>query len=352
MVESEAYELSEDDDARRRDVRSRGVPAGDPGIIELAELGRARTPWDVPEPSPRSPWPQQAARTVAARTWASPTDAQQAAPERGRPDEGRGGPPARRHEGRARVRCRRLQGARGEIVRGTSSTTARGSTAATPDRPPDRRREVGVLPRPTARPCSPAARRRPWWSPRSAPARTSRSSTPSRANTARHFMLHYNFPPYSVGEAGRMGWPRPARDRPRQAGLAGARSRCCRPGRVPLHHPRRLGDHRVQRLLLDGHGLRRLAGADGRGRAADAAGRRHRHGPDQGGRALCGPLRHPGRRGPPRRHGLQGRRHRDGGHRAADGHQDHLDHRGDHDGRARPGQEGPDCTSSGRCRRP
>ena len=27
-----------------------------------------------------------------------------------------------------------------------------------------------------------------------------------------HFMLHYNFPPYSVGEAGRMGKPRPTRD--------------------------------------------------------------------------------------------------------------------------------------------
>ena len=36
-----------------------------------------------------------------------------------------------------------------------------------------------------------------------------------------HFMLHYNFPPYSVGEAGRMGSPGPARGGARQAGLAG-----------------------------------------------------------------------------------------------------------------------------------
>ena len=35
-----------------------------------------------------------------------------------------------------------------------------------------------------------------------------------------NFMLHYNFPPYSVGEAGRMGSPGPPRDRPRQARLA------------------------------------------------------------------------------------------------------------------------------------
>ena len=35
-----------------------------------------------------------------------------------------------------------------------------------------------------------------------------------------NFMLHYNFPPYSVGEAGRLGSPGTARDRPRQARLA------------------------------------------------------------------------------------------------------------------------------------
>ena len=41
------------------------------------------------------------------------------------------------------------------------------------------------------------------------------------------------------------------------------------------------------------------------------AGGRHRHGPDQGGRRLRRALRHRRRRGPPRRHGLQGRRHRE-----------------------------------------
>ena len=35
-------------------------------------------------------------------------------------------------------------------------------------------------------------------------------------------MLHYNFPPYSVGEVGRFGSPGPPRDRPRQARLARA----------------------------------------------------------------------------------------------------------------------------------
>ena len=88
-----------------------------------------------------------------------------------------------------------------------------------------------------------------------------------------------------------------------------------------------------QRLELDGDGLRQLAGADGRRRADRAAGRRHRHGPDQGGRALRRPVRHPRRRGPSRRHGLQGRRHRARRHLAADGHQDRRHHRGDHGAR-------------------
>ena len=64
----------------------------------------------------------------------------------------------------------------------------------------------------------------------------------SRSN----FLLHYNFPPYSVGETGRMGSPGPPRDRPRQARLAGAAGGAAGGDRLPLHHPPRLGDHRVR----------------------------------------------------------------------------------------------------------
>ena len=142
------------------------------------------------------------------------------------------------------------------------------------------------------------------------------------------FMLHYNFPPYSVGETGRMGAPSR-----REIGHGKLAWRAIRPmlpsrGGVPLHDPPGLGDHRVQRLVVDGDGLRLLAGADGRGRAAEEAGQRHRHGPDPGKGRLRGALRHPRRRGPPRRHGLQGRRHRRRHHLAADGHQDPRHHRG------------------------
>ena len=42
---------------------------------------------------------------------------------------------------------------------------------------------------------------------RSAPARTSSTSTQLEGTRKETFLLHYNFPPYSVGETGRMGSP-------------------------------------------------------------------------------------------------------------------------------------------------
>ncbi len=45
--------------------------------------------------------------------------------------------------------------------------------------------------------------------------------------TYSRFMLHYNFPPYSVGEVGRFGAP--SRREPATASSPGARfTRCCR----------------------------------------------------------------------------------------------------------------------------
>ena len=155
------------------------------------------------------------------------------------------------------------------------------------------------------------------------------------------FMLHYNFPPFSVGETGRIGAPGR-----REIGHGKLAWRAIRPmlpaeGGVPLHHPRGLGDHRVERLVVDGDRVRHLARADGCRRAAEAADRRHRHGPHPRGQALRRAVRHPRRRGSSRRHGLQGGRHRGGRHRAADGHQDRRHHRRDHEGGAAPGQGRP-----------
>ena len=243
---------------------------------------------------------------------------------------------------RQAARRRRVQGARGQDRALEHPRHRHPHRRPRPRRPSARSSPKSASCRaPTARRCSPAARPRRSWSPRSAPARTSSSSTRWQGTYKESFMLHYNFPPYSVGETGRMGAPGR-----REIGHGKLAWRAIRPMLPPQHefpytHPRRLRDHRVERLVLDGDGLRHLAGADGCRRAAEAAGRGHRHGPDPGRRALRRALRHPRRRGSSRRHGLQGRRHRRRHHLAADGHQDRRHHRGDHEGRARPGQGRP-----------
>ena len=155
------------------------------------------------------------------------------------------------------------------------------------------------------------------------------------------FLLHYNFPPFSVGETGRMLGPRR-----REIGHGKLAWRAIHPI-LPAHHEfpytlRVVSEiTEFERILLDGHGVRHLARADGCGRPAQASDRGHRHGPHPRGQALCRALRHPRRRGPSRRHGLQGGRHRAGRDLAADGHQDRRHHRGDHAHCPRAGQGRP-----------
>ena len=139
----------------------------------------------------------------------------------------------------------------------------------------------------------------------------------ARGDAARHARagdLQALLPPLQLpallGRGGRLhARPEAPRHRPRRARRAGARPDDPVAGGLPVHDSRRVGHPRVQRLLVDGLGLRLLAVADGRRRADQAARRRHRHGPHQGGRRLRRAVRHRRRGGPPRRHGLQGRRH-------------------------------------------
>ena len=111
--------------------------------------------------------------------------------------------------------------------------------------------------------------------------------------TTKSFMLHYNFPPFSTGEV------RPIRGTSRrEIGHGALAERALQPllpalRGLPLHDPRRLRDPRVQRLVVDGHGVRRLAGADGRRRADARRLRRRGDGPDQGRRQGRRPDRHP-----------------------------------------------------------
>ena len=155
----------------------------------------------------------------------------------------------------------------------------------------------------------------------------------------KHYFHHYNFPPFSVGEAGFMRGPKR-----RDIGHGALAERALVPV-VPTVDEFPYTIRVVSDILesngssLDGLGLRLVAVADGRRRADQGAGGRRGDGPDQGGRRLHRPHRHRGRGGPPRRHGLQGRRHLRGHHRPADGHQDHGRDVRHPARRARAGQE-------------
>ena len=152
------------------------------------------------------------------------------------------------------------------------------------------------------------------------------------------FLLHYNFPPYSVGETGRLGGTKR-----REIGHGKLAWRAIHPV-LPPHHefPYTV---RVVSEITESNGSSSMASVCGASLALMDAGvplKRPTAGIAMGlileGSALCGAVRHPRRRGSSRRHGLQGGRHRPGHHLAADGHQDRGHHRGDHEGRARPGQ--------------
>ncbi len=155
------------------------------------------------------------------------------------------------------------------------------------------------------------------------------------------FMLHYNFPPYSVGEVGRFGAPSR-----RETGHGKLAWRAIHPMLPSVEEfPYTI---RVLSDITESNGSSSMAtvcggsaGPHGRRRSAQASGRGHRHGPDPRRQGFRGDQRHPRRRGPPRRHGLQGRRHQRGHHVLADGHQGRRHHRGDHEDRAQPGQGRP-----------
>ena len=127
--------------------------------------------------------------------------------------------------------------------------------------------------------------------------------------TAKRYFHHYNFPPFSVGEAGFMRGPKR-----RDIGHGALAERALVP-MIPSQEefPYTI---RVVSDILESNGSSSMASVCGStlslmdaGRADQGAGRRHRDGPDQGGRRLHRPHRHRRRRGSPRRHGLQGRRH-------------------------------------------
>ena len=132
----------------------------------------------------------------------------------------------------------------------------------------------------------------------------------------KRFMLHYNFPPFSVGEVAFLRGPGPPRDRTRRSGRTRAAQHAAGRDRFPLHRTRGLRHPGIQRFLFDGDGLRRDAGPDGRRRSGEGSGGGHRHGPGEGRREVRHPHGYRGRRRSLRRHGLQGCRDQGRHHRA------------------------------------
>ncbi len=108
-----------------------------------------------------------------------------------------------------------------------------------------------------------------------------------------NFMLHYNFPPYSVGEAGRMGSP--GRREVGHGKLAWRAIHPLLPSKDKFPYTMRVVSEitEFERFVVHGDGLRDFAGADGCGRAAEASGGRHRHGSDQGRSWLRRAVGHP-----------------------------------------------------------
>ena len=139
----------------------------------------------------------------------------------------------------------------------------------------------------------------------------------------RHQALHASLqlPAVLRGRGARAAQPRPPRDRPRRSGRARPAADDPLGGGVPVCAAPRVRGAVLQRLHQPGVHLRLHAGADGRRRAHQGAGRRHLLRPHHRGRPLDDHAGHPGRGGLPRRHGLQGRRHEERHHRHPDGHQ-------------------------------
>ena len=92
------------------------------------------------------------------------------------------------------------------------------------------------------------------------------------------FLLHYNFPPYSVGETGRMGSP--GRREIGHGKLAWRAIHPMLPTPAEFPYTIRVVSEitEFERLLVHGDGLRFVPCSDGRGRAAEGADRRYSHG--------------------------------------------------------------------------
>jgi len=149
-----------------------------------------------------------------------------------------------------------------KIVRWNISTLASASTGATFKTVRQIIAEVGVLPRTHARALfTRGETQRSWWHARH------RRRRAIHRRAAGHVQGIIPIALQLPALLGRRNGPhrstRPPRNRSWQARLARDPSDAAVEGRVPLHHPHCLRDHRVQRLVLNGDGMRLFSSADG-----------------------------------------------------------------------------------------
>jgi polyribonucleotide nucleotidyltransferase len=143
------------------------------------------------------------------------------------------------------------------------SSAASGSTAAVSIRSRRSGSKPACCPACTARPCSPRGETQALVSATLGTEDDAQKIETVEGETYRRFMLHYNFPPFSVGEVQFLRGPGPPRSGPRRARRARDRAAAAERRGIPLHRPHRLRHPRIERVVLDGVGLRRRAGADG-----------------------------------------------------------------------------------------
>ena len=225
------------------------LPAGDRGDHRARRALPPRSRWPLPEPpeAPR-PWPPSSKAAHARPSWPRPMPRPQKQARQTKVGAVKAEAKtlfAGNEEALAAVRRSRSATSRPTSCAAPSSTPASASTAATP-RPSGRSSaEVGVLPRAhgsalftrgeTQALVRGHARHRP--------GRADHRRARGRVPRALHAALQL---PALLGRRGRPhGLARPARDRPRQARLARDPSAAAGQGEVPLHDPRRVGDHRV-----------------------------------------------------------------------------------------------------------
>ena len=237
------------DHAGRGDVRPPALPAGDRGDHQARREGRqGAVRSGRPRPQGAGKGNSRARREGSARRLFDREEAGPPGRRRRRQTKGDGAllSGRRRADLRQARGCRRVQGA-GSQDRALEHP--RHQQAHRRPRPEDRAPDRGGSRRAAAHPRLGAVhpRRDPGAGGRHARHRRGRAVHRRAAGDVQRDVPAALQLPALLGRRDRPhGRAGPARDRPRQAGLARDPPDAADRGRVPLHHPRRLGDHRVR----------------------------------------------------------------------------------------------------------